>query len=148
MECLSLILTPSQSGAQGTDLLGHDLRLLRALSRLLVGLSHSSHKVLHRLAKHSGRKRRKSLLDTVLAADWPRVGAPGPTSTPLPPPRQLALTLLMRSPPSAGQKSGFWKDGPRPNLHRREFAAPTITPKQGGIIVESSASELLTHCAR
>lgn len=51
-------------GCPGTNLLGHDLRLLRALSCLLIGLPHSSHEVLHRLTEHSVEANVEALLDT------------------------------------------------------------------------------------
>lgn len=37
----------------GTYLLGHDFRLFRALSGLLISLPHPCHKVLHSLTEHS-----------------------------------------------------------------------------------------------
>lgn len=61
----------------GTNLLGHDLRLLRALSCLLIGLPHSRHEVLHCLTEHSAGANTETLLDTSARNPAPCVVDPG-----------------------------------------------------------------------
>ena len=64
--------------APRTHLLGHDLRLLRALGGLLVGLPHPSHEVLHGLAEHSvGGTWEEASRETVLAGTLAPPRPPG-----------------------------------------------------------------------
>lgn len=102
----------------GTHLLGHDLRLLRALGGLLVGLPDPCHEVLHSLTEHSAGG------DGGFRGAVPR----GPPPSRGDAPGCQALTWLTRSPRSAGRRLGSWRGELRPSLRRRGSAAPAIGP--------------------